>query len=692
MNKKTIAVNILTIMLVLTMFLQLTSQRVYATDVTIVSISSTTGKVGDPITLTGTINTTDGEYVVLFDNVVVGRGNASGNTVIHPFNVPPLPGGNHTIILRDVNASIDSEPVTFRILTDYTVKVEKPQPPKQFQEGTTTINITVNITGGEGEATYIANVTVKTPANETFWALIHINTTDTGVGNASLRYPEDFEANGVKAHTNYTGTYIVRFNETLASDTFFIGLTDRTEYHRGDLVKIKAVGYSPLNGTNVTITIKLGNFIHSINRTVQGDVIETNWTVPANALIGNYSLNITPTPTTKRVNDTQAFAVPGFKVEVFPRSLANEKVAKAFIRIHDHEAGKTYNTTSGADGVANTRLEKGSHTFTAYFKKVKVGEVSLSITGELKLNLTCMLTNLNMTVVSEQNPSVKIPFVALNLTATYTTELDGVNVKSESNVTQTDIEGSAKFTLLILNASYRLTASRHGRVFFNDTIELESEAWNNVSVCCPVKSLTVNVMDANNNPIPDALVEIQEIMGGLYDASPTNSNVQIFFSCVFGIYNIKVSSRGVIINTTTIELFDDKTVTICCSLYNLPIYVKVVDYFGQPIPNANVTLERNGNQIGSKLTGANGLVDFIEIGGTLTLKVYLTGQSQPASSIICSVTEARSETNPIEVKLPRYVAFAGVLVETAWFTAIILIVAAVVVFAVLEVARRRFKR
>ncbi|MEM2739116.1 MAG: hypothetical protein QXK93_09055, partial [Candidatus Bathyarchaeia archaeon] len=368
--------------------------------------------------------------------------------------------------------------------------------------------------------------------------------------------------------------------------------------------------------------------------------------------------------------------------------------AGVFIKVYDYEAKETYNVTSGSDGVANIWLEKGNHMFTAYFKEVKVGEASFSIPYIHKeLNLTCQLTNLNVTVVSEQNPTIRIPFVSLNLTVTYITELDGGKVKRETNASQTNIEGSTKFRTLILNASYQVIASRYGKTFYNKTLVLEPKAWNSWEIRCPVKSLTVNVKDANNNPVPDALVEIQETIGGLYDSNSTNHNGQSIFNCVLGVYTIKVSSRGIILNVTTVELFDEKAVTIYCPLYNLPIYVRVVDYFGQPIPNANVTLERNGIQISSKITEANGLAAFTEIGGRLTIKIYLVGHSQPTLTVTYSIMEARNETNPIEVKLSKYVVLAGFLVETTVFTTFTLIVAAVMVFAFLEILRRkRLKR
>lgn len=690
LNKKIMAINALIAILVLTFFSQLVLLQVYAADVEITSISPQTrrGKVGGTVTLAGKINTTNGEYRVLLGNVQVAWGFASGNNVNCSFNVPVLPNGNYTLTLRDVTANINATS-WFYIETGYLVKVDKPPYPRQFMEGETAINISISITGGKANTAYAANVTVKNPANETFWSLAHINTADNGKGDASLRYPEHFGG----AHTNYTGIYKVYFNGTLASDTFFVGLTDQAEYHRVDTVKIKAVGYSPLTGANVTITVKLGNqTINSFNYTVLGDVIEANWTVPTNALIGNYSLGITPKPANKKVSDTQIFVVPGFKTEIVPRNLAGEPVSNVLVKIYDKWANTIYNFTSNENGVAVAWLEKGEYNSTAYFKKVRVCETSFNIPyGYDELNLTCQLSNLYITVVSEQNVAVKIPFVSLNLTVTYTTELNGGKVENETIISKTDIDGSARFSSLILNAAYKVTASRYGRIFNinNDTIAgLKSIGQNEVTILCPVKSLTVNVVDANNVPISNALVEIQEVMGGLREIRYTNSDGQSFFSCVFGIYNVKVS-KGILLNVTEVELFEEKTVTIRCFLYNLPICVKVVDYFGQPVPNVNVTLERKGVQLDSKLTEANGMVAFTENGGTLTIKVYLADKNQPAYSFTCMVNGARDETNPIMVKLDRYVVFVGFLVETAWFATFILIVAVVVLFVLLEVARKK---
>ncbi|MGB9684054.1 MAG: hypothetical protein ACPL1Z_03875 [Candidatus Bathyarchaeales archaeon] len=696
MKSKT-AITALIILLTVMIFSQTIPLHVNAVGVAITSISPETheGKVGELIRLAGTINTTDGEYKIWFENNLITTNTSIGNSVNYSFLVPQLPNGNYTITLMDVAANVNAT-TWFYIETDYILEITRPPHPQQLQEGAA-VNISVSITGGKENTVYAANVTVKTPANETYWALVHLsNTGYTGTGNATITYPNDF---GINAHTNYTGTYIVNFNGTLTSATFFIGLTDRAEYHRGDLMKIKAVGYSMLNNDNVTITITFGNTtIARLNKTVIDGVVDANWTVPSNVIVGNYTLSIKPTPSSKKVNDAQVFAVPGFKTEIFTFNLADGPASGVLVRIYDMSVNTTYNVTSSGDGIASTWLEKGSYNSTAFFKRVRVsGPLEFEVIDEsITLNLSCQLTSLNIAVASAQNPSIKIPFVSLNLTYNYTTELDGVENKTETVFLQTDIMGKVQLHSLLLNAVYRVNASRYGKIFNqnNSTFSnLQPLPWNNIVILCPEKPLHVNVVDAEGQPIANAMVEAQEFMGGLHFISYTDQSGNATLNCIIGKYRVKVYSNSILLKETTVELFDENTTTIHCTLYNLPIYIKVVDYFGQPIPNANVTLERNGIKISSKLTGNNGIADFTEIGGNLTVKVYLGNQDQPALTFTCSVVKARGETNPIKATLGNYVILAGFLMETAHFSMIVLAIAAIALFTIIEFGvRKRLKK
>jgi hypothetical protein len=689
LKKKTAIIALIT-MLTLTIFSQMIFPPVNAVDVKITSITPSTkrGKVGETVRIIGTINKTDGWYQIWFNNTLVVNGTASGNNVNASFTVPALPSGNYTLTLRDVTANINATS-WFIIETAYLLKVSKPEYPKQLQQGAK-VNISISITGGKANAIYVANITVKTPANETYSRNIQLsNTTDTGIGNATIIYP--FDGNP-KPHTNYTGTYTVSFNETLASDTFFIGLTDLAEYHRNDGMKIWAVGYSSYDNVTITIKSKDGEKIDEFPWNVTNGVVNASWTLPLYMPIGNYSIIITPK--VKSVNDTQTFAVPGFKIEIVPRNLAGKPVPNVFIKIYDKWANKSDNVTSNRNGVAAKKLERGEYNATAYFKKVKVSEaLTFNIENESKtINFTCQqLTSLNITVVSAQNPAIKVPFVSIRLYYNFTTDLDGGKAVNETVSFLTNITGTATQHSFLTTASYRMNASRYEQIFSQTEFKnLEPCAWNNITIVCPERVLHVNVIDWENKPIENATVELQELMGGIRYIKFTDSAGNATFYCLFGKYYLRVYSNGILLIEETVELFNETlTRPIHCTLYNLPICVKVVDYFGQPIPKAKVVLERNGVEIGSNSTGADGVAGFIKIGGLLTIKVYLIDSELPEATVTTYISEKRGYSNPILVKIGKYVVLAGLLVDTVQFAMIILILATVVLIAIIEIARRK---
>lgn len=658
----------------------------------IISLTPSSGYVRTSVQVIANIKTENGQYRLKFDQIELPGGNATGKMVNASFSVPHKPQGTYNVTLIDVKSG-ESANATFTVLTSYSFKPLLPESPLQVQQGGN-VTISVNITGGQVNYQY-PKVKIQTPTAAIYEASNkNITTNDVGDFSGILIYPTDF-SNG--ANTNFTGEYKILFNENVAG-TFFIGLTDCSEYHRGDIVRIKAVDYSAYNDENVTITIKFGNeVIDAFNFTVTASIVDANWAIPNATLIGDYILSITPVPPSKQnANDTQVFKIPGFKTEIFPRNLAREVVPNVLVKIFDAPVNKTYETESNEDGVADIWLERGNYDSTAYFKGVKVGNFTFDITNEnRKLDVECKLTNLNITVISAQDADVKIPFVSISLTYNYTTDLEGEERTEPVKFYQIDITGTLHLHSMLLNALYKVNASRYGEIFNenNDTFtSLQLQAWNNIMIVCPANSLLVNVVDAKSQPIADATVDAQEFMGGLKYSSSTDQNGQAFLNCVFGEYIVKVSYHGILLNETRVNLFAHQNLTIRCLRYNLPIFVKVVDYFGQPLPNANVTLERNGQMLSSKRTEINGMAKFTEIGGTLTIKVYLMGQDQPMTTFTIFIGEERNETNPIEVRIGKYVIIAGSLIETVQFTSIMLIAVVIMLIVAIEVYRRkRFK-
>lgn len=643
----------------------------------IISITPSSGYVGTTVQLRATIDTENGQYIVRFDEVDIVSGNAAVYEVNVSFNVTDTFTGDHNVTVIDVTAG-ESDTATFTVLTSYSLKIDVPDSPKQLQEGDP-VPIFVNITKGELNKTLVVNVTVQSPTNASYTNLININTSDVGSGNATVIYPEDFSEG---ANTNFTGEYAVFFNDTLATGIFTIGLTEFTEYHRLQLVDIKAVGYTPYE--NVTITISCGEEIiyppvENVTATEEG-MIYTTWSVPKNASIGIYTLNITSTSsnaTMKEPSDIQDFAIPGFEVNVTTRNLAGEPVRN--VDVQAFEEGKSVeNATRGAEGLVILKLEVGDYMCEAYYRNETVGILWVNITQEVSLDFYCNLTNLRIFVKDKAEHS--IPEVKLVL-------MQENEMLFENT---TDIDGIAVVPSLLPNVTYTLNASRYSSIHFNTTIisQLPTIDWFNLTVVCPTLTLQVNVTDASDQPIHNATVKIQELMGGLhYEGNTVNGAV--ILNCTFGKYNVEVYTNGVKMNETIIDLFENKSLLVSCKYYGLTVYVKIVDYFGQPIPNANVTFQREGLPLRSNRTESDGVAIFSSvIGGSVQVTIYLNDQTQPYTGNTYCVEKSTTITMGIE----RYVLIAGVLVETSHLTTALIIVAALILILSIEVYRRKHLR
>jgi hypothetical protein len=667
--------------------------------VEITSITPTTqsGKVGDTVQIIGTINKTDGEYRIWFGsyNVTPTEPRATGNLVNAIFQIPHVPNANYTITLQDVDKNINATTL-FLVEPAYYIEAIMPSPPLQLQENDT-VNILVNVTGGKQNVVYYANVSVMIPSplRTNYSATVELtNTTDTGDGFANITYPNQtlFQPSG--SLTNYTGLYRIYFNKTqnLAEDSFFVGITDKSEYHRGEVAQIKAVGYQANQTANITIAFPNTNKNESLPVTAspQGIITGSNatWKVPSNASIGVYNITITITSgKPKKIPDSQLFSVPGYPIQVYTRNLAGDAVPQILVEAFDEAANTTYSNTTDGNGLARFQLEKGNHTFEEFWnKEVKVGRMqNVTIAGNYTYDLPCDLANMKITVKDEDENL--IPFVFLNITYKYITTKES-NTENGSTIGQTDLSGVFLINSTLTHINYTINASRYEIVFNknNNTIQdLPSKELFNVTILCPAKTLTLNVTENHRNPLPNAHVELIEEMGGISYNETTNDAGIVVINCTFGKYEVKVYINNIFLNETFVEMFNDTYSKIYCKLYNLTVSVKVVDYFSQPISNANVKWQLDGLQ-NSGLTKSDGIVTFSNvIGGDLQVTVYLPEQSQPF--IVATSFVDGSKT--IEIKLDKYVVLAGFLVETSHLTTAIIIAATVLLVLLIEVYRRK---
>ncbi|MDH5447971.1 MAG: carboxypeptidase-like regulatory domain-containing protein [Candidatus Bathyarchaeota archaeon] len=660
-------------------------------EVSISGLSLNEGLVGDLVELDGQINTTDGAYEILFDGSLVESGNANLTTVEDTFVVPNSTKGDHVVALRDVEANITSDATTFTVKTGYIVKATKPR--IQEDENATILAI---ITGGEANITLSANVTVMDPDNKTHSCPnFNITTEQNGYGETSKIYPTDFDA---EPHTFYVGTYNLTLNAALNTTigSFTVGLTDAAEYHRFQVVNTKAANYTlPTDIMKITITHNGETVFTSptMNASETGGVIIANWTISANASIGLYIVNVINTTsigTEKPVPDNQTFTIvsKSFACEVNAFNLDGEPVEGIVVEANNTFTSTISTNTTNKDGLASFYLEATNYIFTAFLNDSQVGatsETSLAgnLTGTLALNIKCSLAHIRVAVRDAEGKM--LPFVSISANFTYTTRANITIARTAS--TETNLTGVATLRNLFININYTIKASRYGQTFNTTILDLVSTSGFNMT--CPTLELIIKVFDRSSSLFRDALVKVYDWgigLSGLVGEGNTNASGEVAFNFTFGKYIVKVYKDGVLLNETSMFLKDDPTsFAVYCKLYNLTLEVSVLDYFGQGISDANVTIEREGTILSSSTTRGNGVAQFTElIGGDYKIFVYIAEKPYKITTLYLQ------EPKTVTLKIEEIVSIGGFITETSHFITAVLILLVIIVF-LLAFIYRRFK-
>ncbi len=646
------------------------------------------GTAGQAFHLDGTIYYSNSSYQLIFGQTVVASGTSAGYYVSANFTVPYTPAGSYPLTLRDVKLNVNSTgttPETFLVLTNYIVTAV----PSQIQEGSS-VALTVSVTGGSANAAYAANVSVVTPDNSTFTQAVSMGTSNSGgTATAQVTYPNSsFQPDGNT--TDYVGTYNVYFNQStsLADTQFSVGFLNATTYHRGDTVAIAATGYQP----NQAATLSIAN--NSTSTTVDTQsltassegVIDATWQVQSNTAIGDYTVTIAPTGVQKAIQDVETFSISGYSIQVETVNLGGQIVSSIKVQALDVASGTTYSATSGVTGIADFHLETGACSLTGFWNGVNVGESNVTIIGNGTFTLTCQLTDLKITVQNENG--IVLPFV--NLAITYKYQPTNGGASQTGNVSgQTDLSGTYQLNSTLTGISYTINASLYNQVFNsgNDTTpNLPAQALSDFVITCPNETLTFNIVGYNEAAIPGASISLVELTNGLFYTATTGSSGSVTSQVTFGKYRLQIYKDNILINETTIEAFGASQLQIICNLYGIPVSVSVVDFFGTPISNANVTLNGPATEQLSAMTKGDGTATFNNvIGGDVQIVAYAQGAQSSYQAVTLTVNKPTSVT----IQIDRYIVLGSILIPVSSFITLIIILIALVLLVTVEVYRRR---
>jgi len=618
-----------------------------------VSIYPTNGSWGTTVRVEGGIIKPGGSYQIKWDNKTIKTWNCTTGSVVvnDTFIVPTSVKGNHNITLYDVNQTTESMPVTFEVTTSCYVLAK----PARILEGLYT-TITVGVRDAEANVTYTFTINVTDPLNQTWTANSLVTTNNDGSGENSVKYPENF--------TDYLGTYSMTVNETLATGSFTVGLTDEPEYRRTKRVNIQGSGY----GKQEIVTINITRWVNatyresvlSENRSVIDGIVASFWDIPENATLGIYTVTLSYANGTFKPKkpDIQNFTVVEIIVYCQARNkYDNESLAgvtiEAYVGITLIVSGTT-NKTGWVD--FRDRMGRGNCTFRALWKNETVGSLTENVTGNLieyvlqkTFYIGCELAQITIAVNDEAG--YPLPFINVTLTSNKTGTLS-----FETNYTA--IIATYTFT----NISYTIEARRYGHLFNRTLIENLTFTLD-INIKCPTYTLFAHVLDSKNLLLQNVELAVYEWSSERFMGSKvTNDLGSATFDCTFGRYRIRVYDleSEVILNETIIDLIEDPLFfVIHCRIYNVDLSVIVKDYFGNPIPNAKVKVERDGVEIATLTTESNGTASLYKIiGGNCRISVYVGGK-------LCETrTLYLDETKVVVFKLGKFIVLGGYPLET----------------------------
>ncbi|NIP67531.1 hypothetical protein GWN63_02445 [Candidatus Bathyarchaeota archaeon] len=534
------------------------------------------------------------------------------------------------------------------------------------------------------------------------------STLQTGSGKGNVTYPTDFSGG---AHTNYTGLYSVAFNGTLASGNFTVALTDKSEYVRrylirgeeeAGLVDIQGSGYD-----NETVDINIAYYdgdilipVLSTQGNASNGILQYNWEIPENITLATYRVILTSEMSDKPIEDAQNFTV----IEIMVSCQAvnkydQEPLADVSVKAYHLALGSAFfiddRRTNGTGWVDFLVEGRGFYSFGIYWREARVGSLNLTNVGgdatgyvlRNRFHIESELAQVTMKVSSGEGP---LPFIEVALR-------NVTSVPSRIPSVETDYSGIVT-THAFTDVSYRIEARRYGHLFFNQSIGNVTETVGTLTepypIQCPTLTLFVAVLDSKEQPIRGASVEMIEWGSGRVAAEGETSEWgSVRLDSIFGRYKVRVYDYSelwgetVLVNETVVDVIRDEFyLLVRCGRVNVTLSVRVVDYFGNPIPNAMVKLEQEGREVLSLTTNSDGVVRKEGIlGGDYRISLYVAGRLTTARSL----TVADSEQ--LLLRSRDYVVIWGVpFISNRLVTGILL---AVMVGAVMLLTyRRRLKQ
>ncbi len=389
------------------------------------------------------------------------------------------------------------------------------------------------------------------------------------------------------------------------------------------------------------------------------------------------------------------------KVEVQIRTVDLNREPTAGVTVEAYNA--TADSTLLEQGITNqtgwVRFQLSNDTdykFKAFWKEMEVGSLPKQrVKSDITIDvLQCSLAHIKVVVKDEAE--VPLPYIDVILTYSYQSRYN--ETVSERATFETRENGTVTASNMLINANYTIEALRYGSLFDKTQIsnlkQLLKDGWAKINITCPTYKLFIQVVDSDRLPLQNMKVEVYEWSSrNLLQTGTTNELGSVTFHFTCGRYTVLIRGSNeelgmVILNETAVDLFEDLSfLLIHCKIFNITPSVKVVDYLGQPVPDARVELQRKIGQEWIKIeairkTNAQGIALMPKIGGDYRVTVYIR-------EVLCETrTLYLDETKVVFFKIEKSVMVGGHPIDTAQLiTTITLILLIALLFIILSLRR-----
>lgn len=273
-------------------------QNVIAGFVSISGLTPTVAKVGDKVSLIGTVTYPNGNYTVWFDInnngypfdpeelLTTGKANDKGNISLD-FKIPSCSGSdqgvNHSLVLRDEDRTIGSYLVNYGYTATRNLTIVTSRniaAPSSIQSGES-MPIQLTVTGGLNNTAYGYNIRITKPDGATSTKNITLNSNPKGDVSTTIIYPNDFQ--GQTANQN--GNYAIFVSETAPNNTKTLSSIVQVQDGNGSKFPVaNIISIQPNPATNKQQVTFNGT------GSTDGEIVAYKWTSSISGIISNSSI------------------------------------------------------------------------------------------------------------------------------------------------------------------------------------------------------------------------------------------------------------------------------------------------------------------------------------------------------------------------------------------------------------------